>query len=121
MSDSFWSLDYGEQLVRRYRASGLTRKEFAERSGIAVSTLAYYVRRERGVASPSGFTPNRIVPVDLVLPEENSSRQESACLPGGIAIRLANGLAVEVHRGFDAQLLREVLAVLEMPVAGERG
>jgi transcriptional regulator with XRE-family HTH domain len=42
-------LDYGEQLVKRYRASGLTRKEFAERSGISVSTLAYYVRRERKV------------------------------------------------------------------------
>ena len=32
MSDSFLFLDYGEQLVKRYRASGLTRKEFAERS-----------------------------------------------------------------------------------------
>jgi transcriptional regulator with XRE-family HTH domain len=49
MSDSYSSLDYGEQLVRRYRASGLTRKEFAERSGISVSTLDYYVRRERKV------------------------------------------------------------------------
>jgi transcriptional regulator with XRE-family HTH domain len=121
MSDSLLSLDYGEQLVKRYRTSGLTRKEFAERSGISVSTLAYYVRRERKAASPSNLVPNRIVPVDLIPPEENPSGQESACLSGGIAIRLASGLAVEVGRGFDAGLLRDVLAVLGVPRAGERG
>jgi transcriptional regulator with XRE-family HTH domain len=121
MRDAFSSLDYGEQLVMRYRASGLTRKEFAEQSGISVSTLAYYVQRERRVTSPSGYTPNRIVPVDLVLPEEDPSRRESPYLPGGIAIRLANGRAVEVQRGFDAQLLCDVLAVLEENRIGERG
>jgi transcriptional regulator with XRE-family HTH domain len=121
MSDSFLSLDYGEQLVKRYRASGLTRKEFAERSGISVSTLAYYVRRERKAASPSRYQPNRIVPVDLIPPKENPLEHESASLSGGIAIRLANGLAVEVGRGFDAGLLRDVLAVLASPIAEERG
>jgi transcriptional regulator with XRE-family HTH domain len=49
MSDSYSSFDYGEQVVKRYRASGLTRKAFAEGSGISVSALAYYVRRERKV------------------------------------------------------------------------
>jgi hypothetical protein len=81
MSDSLLPLDYGEQLVRRYWASGLTRKEFAEQADISVSKLDYYVRRERGTTSLPGFTPNRIVPMDLVLPEENPSGPESACLP----------------------------------------
>ncbi|MCW5796849.1 MAG: hypothetical protein KIS97_21160 [Nitrospira sp.] len=59
--------------------------------------------------------------MDLVLPEEDPSRRESPCLPGGIAIRLANGRAVEVQRGFDAELLCDVLAVLEENRTGERG
>lgn len=121
MSDLLSSLDYGEQLVMRYRASGLTRKEFAEQSGIPVSTLAYYVGRERRATFPTGFTPNRIVPVDLFLPEEDPSGRASPYLPGGIVIRLANGRAVEVHRGFDAQLLGEVLGVLEANTNEERG
>ena len=38
-------LDYGEDLVWRYRASGRTRKEFAAEAGIAVTTLDDYIRR----------------------------------------------------------------------------
>ena len=122
MSDTFSSLDYGEQLVIRYRASGLTRKEFAERFGISVSTLAYYVRRERKATLPAGFTPNRIVPVDLVASDEKPSSQGAgSTFSSGVAIRLANGRAVEVQRGFDAQLLCDVLAVLEGDSTGERG
>ncbi len=47
MNDSISSLDHGEPLVRRFRASGMTRKDFAARSGISVSTRDYYVRHAR--------------------------------------------------------------------------
>lgn len=121
MSDAFSTLDYGEQLVIRYRASGLTRKEFAEQSGISVSTLAYYVRRERRASLPAGFTPNRIVPVDLVASDQMPFNQGAgSAFSSGVAIRLANGRTVELQRGFDAQLLGEVLAVLEAEGGGER-
>ena len=121
MSDSISSLDYGEQLVMRYRASGLTRKEFAEQSGVSVSTLAYYVRRERSASLPSDSRPNRILPVDLVGSAEEFSRESGLAFCGGIAIRLASGRAIEVQRGFDAELLRDVLAVLEGKRSEERG
>ena len=102
MSDAFDSLDYGEQLVIRYRASGRTRKEFAEQAGISVSTLDYYVRRERRASMPADFTPNSILPVDLVASGEEPCGVDAApAFAGGIAIRLANGRVVEVERGFD--------------------
>ena len=120
MKDAFSTLDYGEQLVKRYRASGRTRKDFAEQADISVSTLDYYVRRERKASLAADFAPNRILPVDL-MPEEELPRPFATGVSGGIAIRLADGRAVEVQSGFDAQLLREVLAVLEPNSSGERG
>ncbi|MCC6263734.1 MAG: helix-turn-helix transcriptional regulator [Bryobacterales bacterium] len=74
MKDSNSSLDYGEQLVMRYRASGMTRKDFAARSGISVSTLDYYVRRERKASLPVAFAPSRLLPVALVASEEAASQ-----------------------------------------------
>lgn len=120
MSDLFGSLDYGEQLLRRYRASGMSRKGFAARSGISVSTLDYYVRRERKACLPVAFAPSRILPVEFLASEETTLQANSPAAPAGIRIRLANGRALEIERGFDAGLLLEVLAVLEENVRGER-
>lgn len=152
MTDLGSGLDYGERLVRRYRASGMTRKGFAEGAGISVSALDYYVRRERRAALPAGFPPNRILPVDVIAagagtpesgaPESGTPGNGPAgrggipcggsaadarpggiqpLIPsGGVVIRLAGGRVVEVERGFDAELLCEVLAALEARGAGER-
>ena len=120
MSDSISSLDYGEQLVKRYLASGMTRKDFAARSGISVSKLDCYVRRERNGSLPTAFAPSRILPVEIAAPEEAVSRASAHAAPTGLRIRLANGRALEVERGFDAGLLLEVLAVLEENARGER-
>lgn len=120
MSDSFPGVDYGEQLVARYRASGLTRKEFAVRADISVSTLGYYLRRERKASPSAAVAPSRILPVEFVVPEEAAAQASAPVGFGGIRIRLANGRLLEVERGFDAQLLREVLAVLEANRGEER-
>lgn len=117
MSDSLVSLDYGEQLVIGYRASGLTRKEFAARAGVPVTTLDYYLRRDRERSQPGEVEGNRILPVDLVAPEEESVSVASTAGPGGVTIRLGNGRSVEVQGGFDQQLLRDVIAVLEEQAA----
>src|SRR3546814_423703 len=113
MSDRHFASDYGEDLVLRYGSSGLTRREFAAQSGISVSTLDYYVRRERKASLPAGFPLNRILPVDLVASDEDATPGTTLKFPGGLVIRLANGRSLEVERGLDAQLLRDVLAVLE--------
>ena len=38
-----------EQVVQQYRASGLSQREFSEQTGIKLSTLGRYVRRDRAV------------------------------------------------------------------------
>ena len=116
MTDTLFSLDYGERLVNRYRASGLTRKEFAAEAAIPVSTLGYYVRRANKESRQEDPAPNRILPVDFVVAGEELPEARN-----GIAIRLANGRSIEVERGFDDQLLLDLLAVLEEARPRERG
>ncbi|MCC6262241.1 MAG: helix-turn-helix transcriptional regulator [Bryobacterales bacterium] len=117
MNDSISSLDYGEQLVMRYRASGMTRKDFAARSGVSVSTLDTYVRRERKASLPDAFAPGRLLPVEIAAPEEVTLHVSAPTASAGIRIRLANGHALEVECGFNAGLLLEVLAVLNSSAA----
>ncbi|MCC6265057.1 MAG: helix-turn-helix transcriptional regulator [Bryobacterales bacterium] len=78
MKDSNSSLDYGEQLVLRYRASGMTRQDFAARSGISVSTLDTYARRERKASLPYAFAPSRLLPVEFTAPPEEETPQAGA-------------------------------------------
>jgi transcriptional regulator with XRE-family HTH domain len=120
MTDSLCSRDYGEDLVIRFRASGLRRREFAEREGVSVSTLDYYVRRERRASLPDALPVNRIVPVDLIAAEAEVAGASMTAPSGGISIWLSDSRRIEVRRGFDAELLGEVLAVLEADGGGER-
>ena len=142
MSELLDSLEYGARIVRGYRASGLTRRDFAAECGIPVTTLDYYVRRtnrdagsreaERlpnrsplnrtppNLIAPNLIAPNRILPVEVAAeepewegPGANALRRSGAALSAGIVVRLANGRAIEVARGFDGGLLREVVAALE--------
>lgn len=97
----------------RFRVSGLTRREFAERAGICVSSLDYYVRRARKASLPAALPVKRILPVDLIAAEGEASGALMMAPAGGISIWLCNGRAIEVQRGFDVELLRDILAVLE--------
>ena len=119
MNDGVDVLDYGEDLVWRYRASGRTRKEFAAEAGIAVTTLDDYIRRVRRSSSAEEAAVSRILPVELVTGEHEETAVRGA--QSAVVVRLGNGRAVEVHRGFDAQLRVEVLAVLETSNNAERG
>ena len=159
MSELLDSLEYGARIVRGYRASGLTRRDFAAECGIPVTTLDYYVRRTNRDAGsreaerlpnrsplnrtppnliapnrtppnrtpPNLIAPNRILPVEVAVeeaeweePGTNALPRSGAALSAGIVIRLANGRAIEVARGFDGGLLREVVAALEAHPTPER-
>jgi hypothetical protein len=114
------SLDDGDDLVIRFRVSGLIRREFSVRVGTSVSTLDSYVWRERRASLPIAMPVNRTHPVDLIASAGGMPEVGAAARWGGVAVRLANDRSVEVPRGFDAQLLRGVLAVLEAGSARER-
>jgi len=92
------------QLVAEFTRSGLTRGEFCRQHGLSTGALDHY-RKRHCQSGSSPASPGRLIPVHVDSP---------ALAPvSGLAVALANGYRVEVSRGFDAQTLRNLVAVLE--------
>lgn len=86
-----------EQLVERYRASGLTQREYCRQSGIVLSTFSRYLRRRH--------TPEQ----ELI-----RVKVESAAEPGtGFALVLSNGRRIESSWGFGDVELARLIRVVE--------
>ena len=85
---------------------------FCEQRGLATSTLFAWKRRltGAGVLFPDGFVEAKVV--EALPPEIAEWKQEKP--PGVIELELRDGgqRVVMLRRGFDAGLLREVLAAL---------
>ena len=110
-----------EQLVDAFESSGLGRREFCLKHGVALGTLDFWRKRRRqerdklaskrpgmlnkdvraGVASGS-----RLVAVELAGLQENVAS-------GGLVVVMSRGRRIEVSRWFDATTLERLLAVLE--------
>jgi hypothetical protein len=110
-----------EQLVDAFESSGLGRREFCLKHGVALGTLDFWRKRRRverdkvaskrpgmrnkdvraGVASGS-----RLVAVELAGLQENAAS-------GGLVVVVSRGRRIEVSRWFDAATLERLLAVLE--------
>jgi hypothetical protein len=85
------------EIVERQQASGLSAVRFCRENQIVYSSFFAWKRR---LASPAqAFIEARVV--------------ESRPRAGGIQIRLGNGRRLIVRRGFDRDLLAEVVAALE--------
>ena len=99
----YWRKAEARVVVEAWRSSGETLSGFARRHGVGRGRLTRWVRRLRG--SDNGSV--RFHPVRLV---------EGTAETWGVApieIQLAGGRRVRVHRGFETEDLRCVLAVLE--------
>jgi DNA-binding transcriptional regulator LsrR (DeoR family) len=78
-----------EQVLERYRGSGLTQIEYCRRTGMVLSTLGRYLRRNR---------PQQLVKVEL---------KSSAEAATGFALVLGNGRRIESGWGYgEAELVR---------------
>ncbi len=102
-----------EQLAAGFEASGLRRREFCLKHGVALSTLDFWRKRrrqERGRQKPDAgakvSTNGRLVAVEL-------ADVPAGAASGGIAVVVSRGRRIEVSRGFDAATLERLLAVLE--------
>jgi transposase-like protein len=93
-----------EQLVAEYAAGGMSREEFCQKHGLALSTLAQYQRR-RKQAQDEGVGPSRWLAVEL--------SGAHAADASGLAIVLRGGRRIEVGRGFDARTLEQLVSLLE--------
>ena len=96
------SREEAERLVEEYTRSGMTRAAFCRAQGIAPHTLDYY-REKHG--KPKQQNLAQLLPVELVnsLPSRGSS----------LRVELANGRRIAVAEGFDAMLLKRLIATLE--------
>ena len=96
-----------EQLVVEYETTGMSRIEFCQKHGLALSTLARYQqhqkRREQGQDENAG--PGRWLAVEL-----SGAHPAGA---SGLAVVLTGGRRIEVGRGFDARTLEQLVSLLE--------
>ena len=88
------------ELLRTYQSSGLSQRAFAAQAGIGLSTLQLWLRRALMAAEPT--------PAFVELPNP---------LPAAAApvyrLRWADGLVLELGRGFAAEELAGLLQVVE--------
>jgi hypothetical protein len=90
-------------LAAEYEASGLTRQQFSNRSGVSMKMLARYVARHRKKKSDKN-PAQRWVAVEVG--EQRSRGDELVVVLGG-------GRRIAVQHGFDADTLRRLMTVLE--------
>ena len=100
----YWRESEARVLVEAWRSSGETLAGFARRHGVERRRLARWVGRLEGVGEALRFHPVRLV--------ERRPDRESSESGAPIEIELAEGQRVRVSRGFAAEDLRRVLAVL---------
>lgn len=106
--------------MRDYASSGLSRRKFCLNRGIAVSTLGHYLTRSRKEAVKA---QPQFVAVELRRAELHSNREMTAHVdtssPGahaggsGLAVVLTGDRRIAVQRGFDADVLEQLVRVLE--------
>lgn len=89
--------DEWAERVRRWRASGLTAKDFAGREKLQPATLRWWASALERKARTKPF-------VEVTL---------SAPVTGSIAVVLPNGMRIEINGAFDEGVLRRVVAALE--------
>lgn len=84
------------QMVESYEQSGLGRAEYCQREGIPVTTLAYYLRRQK-------TKPPHLVSVTIAENEQSTS--------SGFVLVLPNGRRIECGWGFAEASLARLLRV----------
>jgi lambda repressor-like predicted transcriptional regulator len=86
-----------QQILERYRASGLSQVEYCRQSGMVLSTLGRYLRRSQG-------REQQLVRVKLEAPPE----------PGtGFVLMLGNGRRIASNWGFEDAELGRLIRVAE--------
>jgi transposase len=98
-----------QERVERWRASGLKSKEFAAREGINCRSLVWWdseFRRRGALANTSSTESKRpaFVPV--------ATKTTKGAVGASIELVLASGHRLRVDKGFDAETLRRLLAVV---------
>jgi hypothetical protein len=88
-----------QQVVERYRATGLSQREFCEQTGMKLSTLGRYTRREKRAEQPEQLVRVKV---------------ESAAEPGpGFVLMLGNGRRIASGWEFGETALARLIRIAE--------
>jgi transcriptional regulator with XRE-family HTH domain len=93
----------GARLVERYEASGLTQREFADRNGVTMSTLQYWLRKARS-GDEAPVEQFRFVEV-----VENGSPDSAT---GGMSMEFVDGLMLRFEGLPSPSYLAEVVTAV---------
>jgi len=96
-----------DQLVAEYQASGLSRHEFCGKHGLALATLDRY-RKRRQQRRQSASADSRFIRVELSGTTKAASHESS-----DLIVLLLSARRIEVKCGFDADMLVQLVRVLE--------
>lgn len=119
-----------ERLVNGYRSSKLPRQEYCRLHGIGLSTLDRYLQQWHRRQSQGGkevAAEGRLVAVELAgvasvparcggsVPARTVDRKSSEAMarPSGLTVCLSGQRRIEVQRGFDASVLKQLVELLE--------
>ena len=91
-----------DALAAKFESSGMSRREFCQRHGIALSTLDYYRYRTRRKKAASV----RLLPVSLLSTGNGIIRD-------GLAVVLGNGRRIEFRQPFTDTDLAHLLRTVE--------
>ena len=109
------------RVLRRWVRSGLTQRAFAEREGIAASTMAWWghvfrhagKRTKRASQRLRRHGPRRSVRPPAFIEVQMGSAAPTPVAPLEVVVR--TGVVIRVPAAFDAPSLRAVVAALESP------
>jgi hypothetical protein len=92
-----------ERVVSDYERSGLRRRDYCERHGIALTTLDYHVRRRRMNRAAANLVPVSVTPGSIAATKGLGER--------GFALVLGNGRRIETGWNFDENQLTRLIRI----------
>ena len=108
---------YWRRLLCQWRHSGLTGRDFCAERGLSEASF-YAWRREITQRDQQPAAPTKkVMPpaADAAVPAFVKVTLDTSAPPSAIEVVLAQGRWLRVGPGFDADLLRQLLRVLEEP------
>ena len=96
-----------DQLVAEYETSTLSRDEFCRKHGVSAATLNRY--RQRRQHRPKAMAPTRLVTVEIA----EAKPVKTLTAPSSLFVVVSTGRRIEVTSSFDAELLTQLVRILE--------
>ena len=96
-----------DQLEAEYETSPLSRDEFCRKHGVSAATLSRY--RQRRQHRPKATSPTRLVAVEMA----EAKLVKPITATSSLFVITSTGRRIEVASGFDAELLIQLVRVLE--------